>query len=575
MDVNIVSPPVQTSLPLPPGPATTGEPVRLALEFRWGATAADLRALWLLHEHQFPSSYFDADYYRRICDGRYAVLGAYTTKEGYTAAYEHRMESFRDEDAAAETPAHTLNDRSAAAQQHSCQEIYAGQFPPLLDAAQAENWAAVNAVVEEELYVMEQKQAKEAEQAGEAAAAAAASEAPPASPYVQLVGVVVSLLGYAEHESGHLLTNPTCYIGSIATDPILQSCGLGRLLLGRFADDVFHKLPLHASRYLHYDEQRMLKLVKANSAEKEAAAPAAAPHKEAAQETEGYLMTAARLLVPSFATWLQDLQARQALRAAGVSEAEITEQQRRDASGELTPAEQAMVDPIVQTGVREIFLHCLAERTELVAFYERYGFRLLRMVPNFYPMPDGTTKASCFFVLPAPKASASNGKSTSGAAAAEDLSDIARKKREAIEATIRRRHRVAETMTAAATGADPENEEEAEEAEEEKEKVRVQPLWLTDDIYKEVRNINLSAVENCRYFFQNRRAKLSWQDRLQEWVFAGNAIVAFFFILWWFYYKVLPWIADRNEARRSAAETAGRGGGGGRWFDYGNASADL
>jgi ribosomal protein S18 acetylase RimI-like enzyme len=411
-------------------PTETKGSTRIAVRLRWGFEAADLRRVYEMHEDAFPLSYGPA-YYEWLlnhdaCMGLVATVTAktYTQFADATTAVEGKgfnvdlMTSEEDSIPLQWFPGYTPSPAGAAAGPRPLPPS-ASQRP--LTAEVISERAQVDAMLTDLEYIAKRKEHAQTKNAPVGTAEPHATDAD-ADAYTEVIGFILGQCAYARHDAGHLFTNPTTYIGSFVVDPRFQRCGLGSALLQRFLVYVTQQRPLYAQDYLHYDERKLIamlvqaQLKKRNThsvavaQEKDsegarpsttttiAAASAAAADKPAKPARfPSLLHQIASAYLPEAVTWWEDRQARRRLRAQGLTEDQIDAQRFRDglAPDVLTDEEAEEVRRearhfVVQTGMHEVWLHCLPGNMKATQLYARRGFQLHRLLKDYYDI--GTEK---------------------------------------------------------------------------------------------------------------------------------------------------------------------------------------
>lgn len=429
--------------------SNTGRELVLPIELRWEVQARDLNALWVLHEEAFPIAY-DAAYYQWLVGPNCIGLVAFTTP---TALAEVCYELRRRQSIFAEGSASSLSSSTAAAA--------ASVAPP---SPMAQSRSAASAVpfstvlrpptvsqqpltaqrmaerAELQLLFAELQAAADdvgaetrvtSERNGASTGARNATpdrneddggEGEEAETFTVPVGIIAGHLSYARHSSGYWLTNPTAYIGSFAVDARLRGCGVGDVMLRQFLPFLTRDYPLCAKDYLHYDEERMRRLVAATQPEEErtedASSPPqaeqsepAAPEGAPATSSSTVLRTSAadspsvvgprvlgwgkrlaRLLLPEVLEWYDE---RADTRRGG--------HKRSYLAWAFTPRSAPPApNPLIQKGVGEVWLHCLSSDEALVQFYCKRGFRVMQVLNDYYEFCEGRHRASLLLYTPPP-----------------------------------------------------------------------------------------------------------------------------------------------------------------------------
>lgn len=424
------------------------------VELRWGLPLRDLPAVWRLHELSLPLSY-DMWYYDELLSERSLCLVAYTTPEAFAGLHSKDKKGNGLQEGGGEGQS-ALEDTSDTDSNASFQEVsstvaaaearlrtdgYSERFVDQLATEVATELAAT-------LALEEQHSCKDVGVDGDGGVALPSSRelTESGSAFTEVVGFAASGITFARDRQHTLFVNPTVYLVTLAVLPRARCLGIGRELLQSLLLFVTEFLPLRASHYLHYSEERMRSMVwrtlqKAPSAPGTSSdeagqrkADAAAPrptHTSSAGSSEGrppvkatgsgrakdeegtYSLweTAAHLFFPEAFLWLERRRLRKALIAGGLSEKEASEEvERRYLGGQeqreeeeegphaagpsaedeffkaLSSSErQGLLNPVIQFGVREVWLHCIADDRPLKRFYQSIGFTVAREVlPGYY-----------------------------------------------------------------------------------------------------------------------------------------------------------------------------------------------
>ncbi|CAD2222331.1 hypothetical protein AGDE_15703 [Angomonas deanei] len=354
------------------------------------------------------------------------------------------------------------------------------------------------------------------------------------------VGYILFSFGYALTDSSDILTNPTCYLGNVAVHPMLRQCGIASALLAQGEAFLFHRFPLRAAMFLHYEESQMLEMclrkkwITPISASRGQADDAQlrrhkktdeAPKRQTTvtrEETGGWWYTFLRLFVPRFAEYLDDKEEVAQLLSLGYTEGEIRtlKEARQRAATHMTLQEflpdflddplafhsplytpeyshipeetfNERINPIIQIGASEIFANCLAERRELIEFYKKRGYVVLRVEKNFYELRDGETKDGILLCK-----------------------------------SIEKKDAAHHAVQAAAEGKPPSSDAAGN-------------MWLTPSNYEFVRAI-VTSYTVCQQYYRKKHNKEEkaipvWKEML----YSLNAIGALLAVLWYVYYKVL------------------------------------
>ncbi|KAG5481093.1 hypothetical protein LSCM1_06773 [Leishmania martiniquensis] len=404
----------------------------IALRLRWGVQAKDLRRVYEMHEDAYPISY-TASYYEWLlnhdaCIGLVALVTEETYKEG-TNRWREMNDSTLDAWAAQAAPVASSLSTSLPDSIPPAGPPPASQCRPTAEALQ-ERAQILSIIAEQERIAARE----ETDSHPEGTTGVSSDAGSHAAAHTVIVGFIIGQIAYARHDAGHLLSNPTAYIGSFAVDTPFQTCGVGHALLQRFITYVTQQRPIYAQDYLHYDERKLIALLadaqikkrKAgvnellNSAFASAAAGASddggdgtrqvaenpsgaplspppissatpSPLSRPAPPPPSVFQSLVYALLPELQGWMEDRQARLRLRRCGLAEEDIDAQRFRDrlASDALTDEEAEEVRRgarrfVVETGVRDVWLHCLPGNLKAIRFYAHRGFRLHRVLTGYY-----------------------------------------------------------------------------------------------------------------------------------------------------------------------------------------------
>ncbi|KAG5481736.1 hypothetical protein CUR178_07089 [Leishmania enriettii] len=408
---------------------TDGSATGVTLRLRWGVQAEDLRRVYEMHENAYPISY-TAAYYEWLLDHD-ACLGlvALATQD----KYRERLGRWREaKDNAPEAEAATAASSLCSPPSVAIAQPVpppASQCRPTAEVLQER--AEVQSIITEQECIAARKGANQHHMDN---MRVSGNEGSDAAAHTVVVGFIIGQIAYARHDAGHLLSNPTAYIGSFAVDPPFQCCGVGHALLQRFITYATQQRPMYAQDYLHYDERKLIALLagaqikkrtagveallKGASAAAAGGAPedgggdslyvadarsdaltplplpspdAPSPLSSAAPTRPSLLQSLFSTFLPELQGWREDRQARLRLRRCGLTEEDIDAQRFRD---RLDPdaltdeeADEVRRDArhfVVQTGVRDVWLHCLPGNITAIRFYARRGFRLRRVLKAYY-----------------------------------------------------------------------------------------------------------------------------------------------------------------------------------------------
>lgn len=538
------TPPAITEGSTSPPPLMTTTP-SIPVEVRWGVEPQFLAQLVQLHDCSFPIDY-DAEYYRWLLGEvtpNSLVFVAYTTAEDYWRLQErHATRSTAAESLVATAAA------SAAASPRAEKGLREEGKRRSLTA----ELAAARASGEVPFHITSHHcTAKRDEVAALVAARCKASTVVPSStvdeddpapsPFTVVIGFAAGMMGYAQHTDGQLLTNPTGYLGSLAVDPILRGCGLGDRLLGLFLQYITSRVPLRAADYLHYDAHSMYELVLAQDQKETqavttvgsggvSAAEAAEDVSAVGTSHEAGLIhtllalprkTAAHLLhyvLADVFAWLERRKLRDTLTAQGLSDEAVQERLRQAdlrALGvleSLTPDQFSRANPIMQIGVREVWLHCLKGDMALRSFYEKRGFCVMRALSGYFEIQDVKHDAVLLVYTPPPKS-------------AGDSTELSRQPNlSAVVDTMLCKPQES-ACCSASVPAHPQSIKATSA-------ISSSPTWLTRDVYTDV-DISLQSVTRCRHAWRRHRDgqdavldddKGDWLHLLQNILFTLNGL---------------------------------------------------
>lgn len=110
-----------------------------------------------------------------------------------------------------------------------------------------------------------------------------------------------------------------------------------------------------------------------------------------AQNLPSFIEQIIAVLFPEVLAWWEDKRARQRLRARGMTDDEVDAQRFRDCLASDTLSDEEVDEVrrnaqhfLVQTGMREVWLHCLPGNMKATQLYARRGFRLHRLLKDYY-----------------------------------------------------------------------------------------------------------------------------------------------------------------------------------------------
>lgn len=443
--------------------------------------------------------------------------------------------------------------------------------------------------------------------------------------FTAVLGFIGGQLAYARDGQCRFYTNPTGTVNNLCVAPPARGLGLGGRLLTEFLAYVTTGLPLRASHYLHYNEQDMQAmawgLVRNDPSstsncgggggtvqgtvvdEKVEAAD------DAAAAEAGLVETALRFFFPEATTWverrllLRQLTTGAAAMTAAEADGEISRRVAAEvatASGRTADmaAEEAffaslpadrrleLLDPVVQHGVREVWLECLADDGPLLTFYEGRGFAVARArLPDYYQFCGADHDGALLLYVPTPTASGSGGEavpvgkgstdaplpSTTAAAACgcEDLAALVRRREEErerrravhAEATVKATVESGVAAAAGEAGAPTPSSSPTEAATTAgddatpttaAERRGVLSEWLSPTTYDDVTDVCVDSTENCRVhwskLFHHRQGvarrrrlvtgdrPLTWMDTSREALLTANAVLCLSAVIYFAYY---------------------------------------
>ncbi|ORC92722.1 acetyltransferase [Trypanosoma theileri] len=190
--------------------------------------------------------------------------------------------------------------------------------------------------------------------------------------YSVVVGFCIGQLAHCRQRNGQLVPSPTGYLGSFAVDARLRCRGLGELLLERFISYMFFHIPVPRHLFLNNPEET-----------------------SSATKTTITIAT----MKTSAMNWWMSLLEKVTLYIFGYPFAFGKTTCGEERKEELVLRETERSDLYVlpnlhnngsQRGVKEVWLHCLAEDTKLLLYYFKRGFRRVLVIPQFYTF-DGET----------------------------------------------------------------------------------------------------------------------------------------------------------------------------------------
>ncbi|CAC9481348.1 Acetyltransferase_(GNAT)_family_-_putative [Leishmania infantum] len=405
-----------------------------SLRLRWGVQATELRRLYEMHKDAYPINY-TASYYEWLLDHDACMgLMALVTQETYREWIQRWRETKGN------TPK-TVATQTASAASSSSSPSSASTAPPVpppvsecsMTAEALQECAQVESIIAEQERIAA---GKAADSTHKGTKSLRNSDGSDSAAHTVVVGFIIGQIAYARHDAGHLLSNPTAYIGSFAVDPPFQTCGVGHALLQRFVTYVTQQRPVYAQDYLHYDKRKLIALLADAQVKKRKAgvrtllggtsasaaggtcedggdgtrhksyAPSDGPlpppissaaPSQSSSRAQAHSSIFQNLLtyLPELQSWIEDRQARLRLRNCGLTEEEIDARRFRDrlAPDVLTDEEADEVRRearrfVVQTGVRDVWLHCLPGNLKATTFYAHRGFVLHRVLKAYYDI-DG------------------------------------------------------------------------------------------------------------------------------------------------------------------------------------------
>ncbi|CCW69597.1 unnamed protein product [Phytomonas sp. Hart1] len=388
--------------------------------------------------------------------------------------------------------------------------------------------------------------------------------------YSVVIGLAAGEIGYARHQRGYLFTNPTCYLCSLAIDPIFRRLGLGGILLDYFIDYV-RNMPLRASLFLHYDPSSIAKVLKltlfAESSINTAslsndvnagvkvggcADSSKDPAKVGIFTEEGVkerhwimdaILKSKDLWTPS---WMRIRRARERWMGEDhtLDHATCSSNTKNPDLDTLfqgaAPLEGdfAGQDPIVQRGVREVWLHCIAKDLFLMSFYTRRGFQLIRTLKNFYEIGSSYFDAS-FLVYSAEPSPRGNPHIDANLLYGEENGQPNDSNK--LQAQPERVQKVYSSLENNVVGAVHDDFFTSSEG-------IIVPLFmrLSPPFYQEVDQIVLKSSDKCRQewkFYMSIRESFSTtqplkSDTIKEFFFASSALLPILTVTW-IIYKIM------------------------------------
>ncbi|CAG9572519.1 Acetyltransferase_(GNAT)_family_-_putative [Leishmania major strain Friedlin] len=402
----------------------------VSLRLRWGVQATELRRLYEMHKDAYPISY-TASYYEWMLDHD-ACMGLVALVAQET--YREWVQRWRETEG--NTPK-TVTTQTARAASSSSSPSSASTAPPVpppvsqcsMTAEALQECAQVESIIAEQERIAARKAVDNAHKSTRSLHNSDGSDS---AAHTVVVGFIIGQIAYARHDAGHLLSNPTAYIGSFAVDPPFQTCGVGHALLQRFVTYVTQQRPVYAQDYLHYDKRKLIALLAAAQVKKRKAgaetllggtaasaaggtcedggdgsrhkrdapsggplppsiSPAAPSQSSSPAQAHSSIFQNLLTYLPELQSWIEDRQARLRLRNCGLTEEEIDARRFRDrlAPDVLTDEEVDEVRRearcfVVQTGVQDVWLHCLPGNLQATAFYAHRGFVLHRVLKAYY-----------------------------------------------------------------------------------------------------------------------------------------------------------------------------------------------
>lgn len=471
----------RTAADLPNASADHTQPTRgslfgIPLELRWGVNGGNLRAIWLLHEQVLDTCY-TTSHYESLLGNSWLSLIAYTSREAYDAVMSNVASAAptlsssdsstkQTTDAAAGSCSSTSDASAGAADGGSTRTVSgASSLLSRLRLSLADTIATDTADVSrihaiDEMIMQAERRAgvtsgelnmhhghavlppsAAADRDGcrrvngeaaslEAGAAERDTRKQPstAAPCDVVIGFAIGALGYAGYGAADLLcVNPTGYVGFVGVAPAFQSCGIGSALMQHLLHYMTHDLPIHANAYLHYNEAGMRRLVcgtsrsdsSTNGSRRNGPSESDAP---IARIDAGDASSSSSSSCQKTQSAACDTDEVSAASAASTSAADKDDEENSGAASACADDDAVDVNPIIQYGVREVWLHCLHDRPALLNFYRRLHFREVRELRDFYFFKNSVHDA--YFLLYTKPPSETTASAPSDRAA-RDVSDSA------------------------------------------------------------------------------------------------------------------------------------------------------
>ncbi|GET87844.1 hypothetical protein, conserved [Leishmania tarentolae] len=400
----------------------------VSLKLRWGIQATELRRLYEMHKNAYPISY-TASYYQWLLNHDACMaLVALATQETYREWVERWGKRDHHTPQTVATPAECPASSSSPSPASTIPP-----FPPPVSQCRAtsemlqECEQVESVIAEQERIAMN----KDADSMHKDTKSLSNSDDSDSAAHTVVVGLIIGQIAYARHDAGHLLSNPTAYIGSFAVDPPFQACGVGSALLQRFITYVTQQRPVYAQDYLHYDKRKLITLLaKAQVTKRKAemtksldttsasaaggaceengsgsrhrdglsdgplspSASSAAPLQSSSPaQAHSSIFQSLLTYLPEVQGWIEDRQERRRLRSCGLTEEEVDAQRSRDqlehdvlTDEEADEVRREACHFLVQTGVRDVWLHCLPGNVKATTFYSHRGFALHRVLKAYY-----------------------------------------------------------------------------------------------------------------------------------------------------------------------------------------------
>ncbi|CCW64934.1 unnamed protein product [Phytomonas sp. EM1] len=560
------------SQPSSPDRVSGSDAATIPVKLRCGIRPRELRTIWRIHLQSFPIEY-DRAYYRWLSGPDCMSVVALTTPEAYQtmqkSQYGEGPRSVRNKN---------KHEDLASITQLSVEQLSRIDPPAEGDSIVQRMRAETDEMIRELEDVEEEVERGGMMDANEPSHSkhdnnvtgnhASDDEGGSNQNFSVVIGLAAGELGYARDQGRHLFTNPTCYLCSLAIDPIFRGLGFGGALLDHFLDYVAN-VPVRASSYLHYDTSRIAEILKTTSSFTKAfieashlpnggnvgikawgsadflrepagvATPTEGGRKKKSRIMENILKYAGSW-VPSW-LWARRTPQRQTVHDVPSGQVEYPSYTRGPELNTLFEGlaslerDWAGQDPVVQRGVREVWLHCIANDLFLMNFYTRRGFRLMRTIKNFYDTDSLGFDAN--FLLYTTKPSP-HGRPPIDANFSDRREDGQHKDSCKLRTQL---ERIQETS--------PSSKDEAGGSMQDnsfiscKETTAPSFLWLTPSVYKDICHIETMSFEKCRREWEMSMSL--WRDSatvqtpalnsIKEIIFTYNAVLTVLTVSWLLY----------------------------------------